>query len=96
MLNKQIPVIQETSSFSEQLKNIAHINDVDFMWNDINEAKESFNTIENSLQNIDSDILKMQKHIDGIDSFVTILNNNTHLQDIDNMWNDLDIIKGRY
>lgn len=93
LLNKQIPVIQETSSFSEQLKNIAHIIDVDFMWNDINEAKESFNTIENSLQNIDSDILKMQKHIDGIDSFVTILNNNTHLQDIDNMWNDLDIIK---
>lgn len=93
LLNKQIPVIQETSSFFEQLKNIAHINDVDFMWNDINEAKESFNTIENSLQNIDSDILKMQKHIDGIDSFVTILNNNTHLQDIDNMWIDLDIVK---
>jgi|GEM_PF-420803 len=93
LLNNQIPVIQETSSFAEQLKNIAHIDDVDSMWNDINEAKESINTIENSLQNIDADVLKMQEHIDGIDSFITILNGYTHLQDIDNMWDDLDAVK---
>lgn len=93
LLNKQIPVIQEIFSFTEQLKNIAHIDDVDSMWNDINESKESFNTIENSLQNIDADILKMQKHTDEIDSFIAILNGYTHLQDIDNMWDDLDIIK---
>ena len=93
LLNNQIPVIQETSSFAEQLKNIAHIDDVDSMWNDINEAKESFNTIENSLQNIDADILKMQEHIDEIDSFITILNGYTHLQDIDNIWDDLDVVK---
>lgn len=93
LLNKQIPIIKETSSFTEQLKNIAHIDDVDSMWNDISEAKESFNTIENSLENIDVDILKMQKHIYEIDSFVTILNGYTHLQDIDNMWDNLDVVK---
>ena len=93
LLNNQIPVIQETSSFAEQLKNIAHIDDVDSMWNDINEAKERFNTIENSLQNIDADILKMQEHIDEIDSFINILNGYTHLQDIDNIWDDLDVVK---
>lgn len=93
LLNKQIPIIKETSSFAEQLKNIAHIDDVDSMWNDISEAKESFNTIENSLENIDVDILNMQKHIYEIDSFVTILNGYTHLQDIDNMWDNLDVVK---
>lgn len=93
LLNNQIPVIQETSSFAEQLKNIAHIDDVDSMCNDINEAKERFNTIENSLQNIDADILKMQEHIDEIDSFITILSGYTHLQDIDNIWEDLDVVK---
>lgn len=93
VLANQIPVIQETATFAEQLKNVTHLDDVDSMWNDINEAKESINTIENSLQNIDADVLKMQEHIDGIDSFITILNGYTHLQDIDNMWDDLDVIK---
>lgn len=93
LLNNQIPVIQETSSFAEHLKNVAHIDDVDSMWDDINKAKENFNTIENSLQNIEADILKMQKHINEIDSFVAILNGYAHLQDIDNMWDDLDVCK---
>ena len=49
--------------------------------------------IENSLQNMEADILKMQKHLEEIDSFVAVLNGYTHLQDIDNMWDDLDICK---
>lgn len=93
LLNKQIPVIQETSSFAKQFKNITHIDDVDSMWAYINEAKENFNTIKNSFQNIDKNILKMQKHVDEIDSFVAILDGYTHLQDIDNMWDVLDIVK---
>lgn len=93
LLNNQIPVIQATASFAERLKNVAHIDDVDSMWDDINKAKENVDTIENSLQNIETDILKMQKHIDEIDSFVAILNGYTHLQDIDNMWDDLDVCK---
>ena len=93
LLNNQIPVIQATASFAERLKNVVHIDDVDSMWDDINKTKENFDTIENSLQNIETDILKMQKHIDEIDSFVAILNGYTHLQDIDNMWDDLDVCK---
>ena len=93
LLDTQIPVIQETASFVEHLKTVAHIDDVDFMWDDINKAKENFGTIENSLQNIEADILKMQKHLHEIDSFVAILNDYTHLQDIDNMWDDFYIFK---
>lgn len=93
LIDNQIPVIQETASFAEHLKTVAHIDDVDSMWDDINKAKENFGIIENSLQNIEADILKMQKHLDEIDSFVAILNDYTHLQDIDNMWDDLDICK---
>lgn len=93
LLNNQIPVIKETASFVEYLKNVAHIDDVDSMWDDINKAKVNFDTIENSLQNIDADILKMEKHIDEIDAFVDILNGYTHLQDIDNIWNDLEVCK---
>lgn len=93
LIDNQIPVIQETASFAEHLKTFVHIDDVDSMWDDINKAKENFGIIENSLQNIEADILKMQKHLDEIDSFVAILNDYTHLQDIDNMWDDLDICK---
>ena len=93
LLDNQIPVIKETASFTEQLKNVAHLDDVDSMWDDINKTKENFVTIENSLQNIEADILQMQKHLEEIDSFVAVLNGYTHLQDIDNMWDDLDICK---
>ena len=93
LLNNQIPIIQETSSFVEHLKNVAHIDDVDSMWDDIDKAKIKFKTIDNSLLNIEADILKMQKHIAEIDSFVAILNGYVHLQDIDNMWVDLDVCK---
>lgn len=93
LLDTQIPLIQETVSFTEHLKTATHIYDIDFMWDDINKAKENFGIIENSLQNIEEDILKMQKNLDEIDSFVAILNGYTHLQDIDNMWDDLDICK---
>ena len=63
------------------------------MWDDINKAKENFVTVENSLHNIEADVLQMQKHLEEIDSFVAVLNGYTHLQDIDNMWDDLDVCK---
>lgn len=93
LLDNQLPVIRETACFAEHLKTINHIDDVDSMWDDINKVKENFDIIENSLQNIGADILKMQKHIDGIDSFVAILNGYIHLQDIDKIWDDLEVCK---
>lgn len=93
LLDNQIPVIKETASFAEYLKSVAHLDDVDSMWDDINNAKENFVTVESSLHNIEADILQMQKHLEEIDSFVAVLNGYTHLQDIDNMWDDLDICK---
>ena len=91
LLDNQIPVIKEMASFTELLKNFAHLDDVDSMWNDINKTKENFVTVENSLQNIGANVLQMQKHWEEIYSFIAILSDYTHLQDIDNMWDDLDI-----
>ncbi|UTT43706.1 hypothetical protein [Exiguobacterium aurantiacum] len=93
VLENQIPVIQETASFAEQLKNITHIADVDAMWKDINEAIESLHTIDESLLTINADVLKKQDHIDKIESFVTMLKGFVHLKDLDSMWEDLDVSK---
>ncbi len=93
LLDGQIPVIKETASFSEQLKNMEHLDDVDSMWEDIKQSKQNFATVENHLQNIESDILQMKKHLEKIDSFVAVMEGYTHLQDVDNMWDDIDICK---
>lgn len=93
LLDSQIPVIKEIDSFTKQLKKLTHIDDVDAMWDDINKAMEKFTTVENILQNIEADVLQMQKHLEEIDPFVAVLSGYTHLQDIDNMWDDLDICK---
>ena len=93
LLDGQIPVIKETASFSEQLKNMEHLDDVDSMWEDIKQSKQNFVTLENHLQNIESDILQIENHLEKIDSFVAIMEVYTHLQDIDNMWDDIEICK---
>lgn len=88
-----IPVIQEMDFFISHLKIITHIDDVDSMWEDINKVKENFVIADNSLRNIKSDILKIQDHLYEIDSFIDLVNEYTHLQDIDNMWDDLAVCK---
>ena len=35
LLDKQIPIIQESATFSEYLKKIVHIHDIDSMWKDV-------------------------------------------------------------
>lgn len=66
LLNKQIPVIQETSSFSEQLKNIAHINDVDFMWNDLDLVKEDIRKINGIIEENRENIQLHQNKLDTL------------------------------
>lgn len=60
---------------------------------DILTLRDEGKSFENSLENIKADILKMQKHLDEIDFLVALVNESAHLQDIDNMWADLDICK---
>ena len=93
LLDSQIPVIKEMTSFAEQLKNMEHLDDVDSMYEDINQTKENFVTVENSLQSIEADILQMGKHLEKIDSFVAVMEGYNHLQDINNIWDDIDICK---
>ena len=93
LLDSQIPVIKELASFAEQLKNIEHLDDVDSIWEDISQTKGNLVTVENSLQSIEADILQMGKHLEKIDSFVAVMEGYNHLQDIDNMWDDIDICK---
>lgn len=93
LLDKQIPVIREIFSYTEHLKDIKHIDDLDVMWDDVHKVEESVNIIQSKLEGIDSDILKMQKHFDEIDSFIAVLKSYTHLQDIDNIWEDLEVVK---
>ena len=61
LLDNQIPIIRETASFTEELKNVAHLDDVDSMWDDINKTKENFITVKNGLQSIEANILEMHR-----------------------------------
>lgn len=56
LLDNQIPVIQETAFYTDHLKSIDHIEDIDPMWGDINTFKDNFNNVYNSLQNIETKI----------------------------------------
>lgn len=93
LLNNQISIIQDISDFVNLISDVTHLNDVDTMWEDINDAKEAMTSIEKKLHNVDVDILQMQRHFDDLDAFVTDLNDYTHLHDIDSMWESLADVK---
>lgn len=92
-LESRIPLIEETTAFAEHLKNIAHIDDIDLVWDNTNKTMQRLAGVEDRLKNIESDILKMQKHSEKIDFFVTAINSYVHLRDIDKMWDGLELCK---
>ena len=93
LLDAQILIIQDTTNFVNKIRGVKHLNDVDYMWNNINDAKESFISIENCLQNIEDKIFIMQGQLSTIDEYVTLLKEFVHLQDIDSMWSELGDVK---
>lgn len=50
LLDNQIPVIKETAFFAEQLKNVAHLDDVDSMWDDLDICKKNNEKISGNIQ----------------------------------------------
>lgn len=92
-LDEQIPTIQYVLEFVNQMSNITHLSDIDSMWADVSDAKESINSIKNELHNVNDGILQMKSHFEQLDAFVAVLKGYIHLQDIDSMWDDLSNIK---
>lgn len=93
LLDNQIPIIKETSDFAERLKILNHLDDVDSMWDYVNEVDEDLNAVKINLQNIGKYTADMQERVDKIESFISTLNSYAHLHDIDNMWADLEFVK---
>lgn len=93
LLDKQIPVIQDTAGFVSQMKELSHFNDVDSIWEDVNKAIVDINNLENELLTVKATFQEIQEHIIKIESFIDVLNGYEHLKDIDQIWNDLDDAK---
>lgn len=100
-VNKEILALQKEaktymeffSDLSEKMNSIAHLNDVDSIWEDVTKAKESISNIENELQTVNDTIHQMQNHFDQVDEFIAVMNGYTHLKDIDSMWENLSVLK---
>ena len=92
-LDEQIFIIEKISDFVSQMNNIAHLNDVDSIWEDVTKAKESISNIENELQTAYDAVCQTQKHFEQVDEFIAVMNGYTHLKDIDSMWEDLSTLK---
>lgn len=93
LLDKQIPVIQDTVGFVSQMKELSHLNDIDFIWEDVNKAIVDINNLENELLTVKATFQEIQEHIIKIESFIDVLNGYEHLKDIDQIWNNLDDAK---
>lgn len=91
-LDEQIIIIEQISDFVSQVNSISHLYDVDSIWEDVSNAKESIVSVGNELQGVNNNINQMQNHFDQVDEFIAVMNNYTHLKDIDCIWKDLTTV----
>ena len=90
--------IQQTSSitslmkFKTDLSKQNHINSIDTLWDEAQEAKRGIQSIEKKFSSCTASIESQSKTISTIKSFTDKLNKLEHILQIDELWNNMQVI----
>ena len=85
-LDEQISRVESVISFMDKLNAIVHLNDVDEMWNSLTSAQADLQNLCAEMVDAQATIAKNAEDISKIQEFVDMLSHQTHLNDIDVMW----------
>lgn len=75
--------IESLLSFKNELMATTHLPDIDSMWNSLMAARSD-------LDNLQNDLITINKHIDNFTNFVDSIAEYDHLEDIDTMWHKIE------
>lgn len=89
-LSDQICRIDEISAFISELQNMAHLKDIDDMWDALTNALCSLKELTSELETVKRDISLQKQDIAKALTFVDRVSQYEHLQDVDAMWNDVE------
>lgn len=79
--------IESILAFTCELEKIAHLHDIDEMWELLSKANNSYTDICNYLNSIKDTVKKQQCDIETLLTLMDTLSDYEHLQDIDELWN---------
>lgn len=85
-LDEQISRIETLTSFMEKLNAVVHLSDVDEMWDSLINAQANLQKLCAEMVDAQAAIAKNAEDIYKIQEFVDLLSRQTHLNDIDAMW----------
>ena len=86
-ISQIIKKLDSITAFTSALEIIAHLQDVDEMWNSISTAHDSIRNICGDVEEIQKATSKHQKEINKLLSFTEKVSPLKHLIDVDSMWN---------
>lgn len=85
-LDEQISRIETLISFMDKLNAIVHLSDVDEMWDSLLNAQADLQKLCAEMVEAQAAIAKNAEDISKIQEFIDLLSRQTHLNDIDAMW----------
>lgn len=85
-LSEQIAHIEEMISFMSDIEKIAHLQDIDSMWNSLSIVHDNLQEFSTELIAVKTNISTQQESIHGLLEFSTSLSQYEHIKDIDTIW----------
>lgn len=89
-LSEQICRIDEVSAFISELQEMAHLKDIDDMWDTLANALSSLKELTSELETVKKDISLQKQDVAKVLTFIDCVSQYEHLQDVDAMWNDVE------
>lgn len=89
-LNEQVCRIDDIRTFIDELKNTAHLKDIDNMWDTLSNALDSLNELTSEIETVKKDIALQKQDIAKALAFVDLVSQYEHLQDVDIVWDKVE------
>ena len=83
--------IRKLSEFEEEVKSYRHLDDIDFMWEDIKNVYDNINRLREGVEDITT---RLFKKVAILEEFQTTVKKNQYIQKIEFLLNDTDKIWG--
>lgn len=85
-INEQITKLESVIAFIAELEGISHLQDIDSMWDCLEDARNTLNLLSEELNSEKEAIIEHQASIDVLIRFMDSVSPQIHLQDIDELW----------
>lgn len=89
-LSEQVCRIDDISAFLDELKNAAHLKDIDNMWDTLSNALASLKELTSEIETVKKEIALQKQDIAKALAFVDHVSQYEHLQDVDVMWGKVE------